>query len=118
MPQSKFSFYLKTVGFAAEIYIVPLKKELLFVPGGLCANGKRQSRKEYHSTEFYFPIEPNGFLMQMVNNPASPADFAGADDIITNLAKEREPGIDIIGRTPQSLIMHQSIPAVPIPPGQ
>ena len=23
---------------------------------------------------------------------ASPADFAGADDIITNLAKEREPG--------------------------
>ena len=27
---------------------------------------------------------------------ASPADFAGADDIITNLAKEREPGIEII----------------------
>ena len=23
---------------------------------------------------------------------APPADFAGADDIITNLAKEREPG--------------------------
>ena len=23
---------------------------------------------------------------------ASPTDFAGADDIITNLAKEREPG--------------------------
>ena len=23
---------------------------------------------------------------------ASPANFAGADDIITNLAKEREPG--------------------------
>ena len=27
---------------------------------------------------------------------ASPADFAGADDIITNLAKEREPGIEIV----------------------
>ena len=25
---------------------------------------------------------------------ASPGDFAGADDIITNLAKEREPGIE------------------------
>ena len=24
---------------------------------------------------------------------AFPADFSGADDIITNLAKEREPGI-------------------------
>ena len=31
---------------------------------------------------------------------ALPADFAGADDIITNLAKEREPGIDITERTP------------------
>ena len=31
---------------------------------------------------------------------ASPADFAGADDVITNLAKEREPGIEIIERTP------------------
>ena len=30
---------------------------------------------------------------------ASPADFARADDIITNLAKKREPGIDIIERT-------------------
>ena len=29
---------------------------------------------------------------------ASPADFAGSDDIITNLAKEREP--DDIERTP------------------
>ena len=27
---------------------------------------------------------------------ASPADFAGADDIITNLAKKRETGIEII----------------------
>ena len=35
----------------------------------------------------------------------SPADVAGADDIITNLAKEREPGIEIIERTPQSLII-------------
>ena len=30
----------------------------------------------------------------------SPADFAGADDNITNLAKEREPGIKIIECTP------------------
>ena len=36
---------------------------------------------------------------------ASPADFAGADDIITNLAKEREPGIEIIERTPLSVII-------------
>ena len=25
-----------------------------------------------------------------------PADFSGADGIVTNLAKEREPGIEII----------------------
>ena len=32
---------------------------------------------------------------------ASPVDFfAGADDIITNLAKEREPEIEIIEHTP------------------
>ena len=31
---------------------------------------------------------------------ASSADFAGADDIIAKLAKEREPGIEIIERTP------------------
>ena len=31
---------------------------------------------------------------------AFPADFAGADDIIINLAKKREPGIEIIERTP------------------
>ena len=37
---------------------------------------------------------------------ASPADFAGADDIITNLAKERQPGIEIIERTPSSLIIN------------
>ena len=36
---------------------------------------------------------------------ASLADFAGADDIINNLAKEREPGIDIKERTPLSLII-------------
>ena len=30
----------------------------------------------------------------------SPADFAGADDIITNLAKETEKWIEIIERTP------------------
>ena len=29
----------------------------------------------------------------------SPADFAGADDIVTNFSKEREPGIEIIERT-------------------
>ena len=34
---------------------------------------------------------------------AFPSDFAGADDIITNLAKERAPG-DII-RTPLCLII-------------
>ena len=31
---------------------------------------------------------------------ASPTDFAGVDDIITNLAKEREPGIEIIKHSP------------------
>ena len=36
---------------------------------------------------------------------ASPTDFAGADDIITNLAKERQPGIEIIERTPKSFII-------------
>ena len=36
---------------------------------------------------------------------ASPVDFAGADDIITNLAKEGEPGIEIIERAPLSLII-------------
>ena len=30
---------------------------------------------------------------------ASPADFAGAGDITTNLAKERKPEIEIIERT-------------------
>ena len=30
----------------------------------------------------------------------SPTDFAGVDDIITNLAKEREPGIRIIEYNP------------------
>ena len=36
---------------------------------------------------------------------ASPADFAGADDIITNLAKEREPEFEIIERTAKYLII-------------
>ena len=31
---------------------------------------------------------------------ATPADFAGADEIITNLAKERDLGIEITDRTP------------------
>ena len=39
----------------------------------------------------------------------SPADFAGVDDIVTNLAKEREPGIEIIKRTPQSVIISSNI---------
>ena len=30
---------------------------------------------------------------------APPADFSGADDIITNLATEREPRIEVIKRT-------------------
>ena len=34
---------------------------------------------------------------------ASPTDFAGADDIITKLGKEREPLIKIIERTPSGL---------------
>ena len=37
-----------------------------------------------------------------------PTDFAGADDIITNLAKEREPGIEIIKCIPLSLIITSS----------
>ena len=36
---------------------------------------------------------------------ASPTDSAGADDIITNLAKEREPGIKIIEYSPWSLLI-------------
>ena len=35
---------------------------------------------------------------------ASSADFAGADDIITNLENGREPGVEIIERTHLSLI--------------
>ena len=38
----------------------------------------------------------NGSLEEYL---ASPADFAGTDDIITNLAKEREPGMEIIEHT-------------------
>ena len=34
------------------------------------------------------------------NYLASPTNIAGADDSITNLAKEREPGIEIIECTP------------------
>ena len=36
---------------------------------------------------------------------ASPADFAGVDNIITNLVKERDHGIEIIERTPLSLVI-------------
>ena len=45
-----------------------------------------------------------------------PAEFAGADDIITNLAKEKEPGIEIIERTPckhKSLII-TSLTIIPL----
>ena len=31
---------------------------------------------------------------------AFPADFSGADDIMTNLAREKEPGNEVIERTP------------------
>ena len=41
---------------------------------------------------------------------ASPADFVGVDDIITILAKEREPGILIIEHTPSSLIISSNGP--------
>ena len=36
---------------------------------------------------------------------AIPADFAGTDDIIIDLAKDRETGIEIIERIPSSLII-------------
>ena len=36
---------------------------------------------------------------------ASPADCAGADDIITNLAKEKKPEIEITERTPLRVTM-------------
>ena len=39
----------------------------------------------------------------------SPADFAGADDIITYLAKEREPGIEIIEFTAKSFFISSII---------
>ena len=42
---------------------------------------------------------------------ASPADLAGADDIITkvNLAKERRPEIEIIERTPLPLVIPSTV---------
>ena len=40
----------------------------------------------------------NEWILERVSG--IPADFAGADDIIINLAKEREPGIEIIKRSP------------------
>ena len=42
---------------------------------------------------------------QQINGSGIPADFTGAHDIITNLAKETEPGIEIIKHAPQSLII-------------
>ena len=36
---------------------------------------------------------------------APPADFAGVDNIITNLVTEREPGFEIIEHTPLSLVI-------------
>ena len=38
-----------------------------------------------------------------------PRRFCRGDDIITNLAKEREPGIEIIERTPLSLIITRTV---------
>ena len=40
----------------------------------------------------------NEYILILGRVSGKPADFAGADDIITNLAKEREPGD--IERTP------------------
>ena len=40
----------------------------------------------------------NEWILERVSE--IPTDFAGADNIITNLAKERELGIEIIERTP------------------
>ena len=41
---------------------------------------------------------------------AFPADFAGVDDIITNLAKEKEPWIKIFDHLKRFLkIMHQKL---------
>ena len=37
--------------------------------------------------------------MDLGRESDNPSDFAGADDIITKLAKERDPGIEIIERT-------------------
>ena len=46
----------------------------------------------------------NGFRdAYLVPPPPPPADFAGADDIFTNLAKEREPGG--IGRIPNHWVL-------------
>ena len=42
-------------------------------------------------------IAMNERILRHVSAPH--ADFAGADDIITNLAKEREPRIEVIKRT-------------------
>ena len=46
---------------------------------------------------------------------ASPADFAGVDDIITNFAKEREPWMEIIKHTSLSLIITSHITCIKVP---
>ena len=68
-----------------------------------------------HSAKLYpihrkLPPRLGKTLIELMNESwdaylTSPADFAVVDDIITNLAKEGEPGIEIIERTPLSLII-------------
>ena len=53
-----------------------------------------QSINEFETNECM-----NGWILRSVTI-WYPADFAGADDIISNLAEERESGIEIIERIP------------------
>ena len=43
-------------------------------------------------------VDVNEWILGRISG--TPADFEGADDIITNLAKERKFGIEVIERTP------------------
>ena len=45
-------------------------------------------------------IAVNEWILGRVSGTPPPPDCAGADDIITNLAKEREPVIEVIESTP------------------
>ena len=60
----------------------------------------------YLNTVFYQIVIQDGWMDGSWDAYlASLAVFSGADGIITNVAKEREPGIEIIERTPYSLII-------------